>query len=199
MIGWLQGNIIEKQSGGKLVLNVNGVGYEVETSQQTFMQLEEVKNQTVCLHIHTIVREDAFLLYGFLELRERLLFKALIKVNGVGPKVAMGILSSISPHAFISAILQEDIVRLTKLPGIGKKTAERLMIEMRDGLQHWQADEKLPQAMNAHSRDQSEAVSALEGLGYKTADVLKVMKKIDPAQKNCEQLIREALKLLSIR
>src|ERR1700733_10669412 len=115
MIGWLSGLVIDKQQPGKLVINVNGVGYDVETSLQTFFQLES-QQDAVGLHIHTVIREDAFLLFGFLEKEERSLFRALIKVNGVGPKMAMAILSSISPADFIQCIRQQDILLLTKLP-----------------------------------------------------------------------------------
>src|SRR5437016_5294535 len=131
MIGWLQGNIVDSQHPGKLVLNVNGVGYDVETSLQTFFQVERVDNE-IGLHIHTIVREDALLLYGFLNKQERALFRELIKVNGVGPKAAMSILSTLTPVEFIQCIMSQNIPLLIKTPGIGKKTAERLVIEMRD-------------------------------------------------------------------
>lgn len=120
MIGWLDGQIIDKHQPGKLVLNVHGVGYDVETSLNTFFQLDNLSG-SVGLHIHTIVREDALLLYGFLERQERELFRALIKVNGIGPKLAMSILSSITPNEFIQCIHQENASFLMKLPGIGKK------------------------------------------------------------------------------
>lgn len=107
MIGWLDGQIIDKHQPGKLVLNVQGVGYDVETSLNTFFQLDN-HSGSVGLHIHTIVREDALLLYGFLERQERELFRALIKVNGIGPKLAMSILSSITPNEFIQCIQQEN-------------------------------------------------------------------------------------------
>ena len=198
MIGWLQGRVVEKDQAGKLVINVNGVGYDVETSQQTFLSVEEHAETLVILHIHTVVREDALLLYGFLDKQERALFRALLKVNGVGPKVAMGILSA-APHAeFISAILQQNIVYLTKLPGIGKKTAERLMVELKDNIQALYQSENLQiPALHATHGEQAQAISALESLGYKTPDILKVIKKIDDGDKSCEQLIRKALQLLS--
>src|SRR6478735_3586435 len=103
MIGWLQGQIVDKNQFGKVVLDVNGVGYDVETFLNTFFQIDSQTNK-VGLHIHTVVREDALLLYGFLDKQERSLFRALIKVNGVGPKLAMAILSSISPDEFIQCI-----------------------------------------------------------------------------------------------
>ncbi|MFI4962801.1 MAG: Holliday junction branch migration protein RuvA [Legionellales bacterium] len=199
MIGWLQGQIIDKHQPGKLVIDVNGVGYDVETSLNTFFELES-QNRAVGLHIHTVVREDALLLYGFLERQERALFRALIKVNGVGPKLAIAILSSISPNEFIQCIYQENAALLTKLPGIGKKTAERLVVEMRDSIKQFadvprDASQKLTQVV----RSQDEAVSALEALGYKPQEALKVVNKIDDGAKTCEQLIREALQILAGR
>ncbi len=199
MIGWLNGQIVDKHHSGKLVLDVNGVGYDVETSLNTFFQIEG-HDKAVGLHIHTVVREDALLLYGFLEKEERALFRALIKVNGVGPKLAMAILSSISPTEFIQCIHQENSVLLTKLPGIGKKTAERLVVEMRDSIKQFgtPASDPLYKPLNT-MRSQDEAISALEALGYKPQEALKVVSKIDDGIKNCEQLIREALQILAKR
>jgi Holliday junction DNA helicase RuvA len=197
MIGWLNGRIVDKQHPGKLVIDVSGVGYDVETSLPTFFAAEEI-NGMLALHIHTIVREDALLLYGFLEQQERALFRLLIKVNGVGPKVAIAILSSISPDDFIQSIYQQNTTVLTRLPGIGKKTAERLVVEMKDRLQ------QLPDVARKHNhqtssalREQGEAVKALESLGYKSQEAIKVMNQIDDGTKTCEQLIRQALQILS--
>lgn len=199
MIGWLNGQIVDKQQPGKLVLDVNGVGYDVETSLNTFFQVEG-SNKTIGLHIHTVVREDALLLYGFLDKQERALFRALIKVNGVGPKLAMAILSSISPSEFIQCIHQENAALLTKLPGIGKKTAERLIVEMRDSIKQFGqvTSDSVSKPMNL-MRSQDEAISALEALGYKPQEASKVVNKIDDGIKSCEQLIREALQILSTR
>lgn len=200
MIGWLNGKIVDKQHPGKLVLDVNGVGYDVETSLQTFFQVEHIPG-LVSLQIHTVVREDAFLLYGFADKKERSLFRALIKVNGVGPKVAMAILSSVTPTEFVQAIVQKDMALLTRMPGIGKKTAERLLIEMKDSIQQLFNIEKMdtPQALTQSFHEQHEAVSALEALGYKSQDAIKVVKKIDDGQKTCEQLIKQGLQLLAGR
>jgi Holliday junction DNA helicase RuvA len=199
MIGWLNGQIVDKYHPGKLVLDVNGVGYDVETSLNTFFQIEG-HNTAVGLHIHTVVREDALLLYGFLEKQERALFRALIKVNGVGPKVAMAILSSISPNEFIQCIHQENAALLTKLPGIGKKTADRLIVEMRDSIKQFgeASSDRMHKSVNI-MRSPDEAISALEALGYKPQEALKVVNKIDDGIKSCEQLIREALQILSSR
>ncbi|MGQ3891373.1 Holliday junction branch migration protein RuvA [Legionella sp. CNM-4043-24] len=198
MIGWLRGRPIDKHQPGRLVLDVNGVGYDVETSLQTFFQLDSHPDM-VGLHIHTVVREDALLLYGFLDKQERALFRALIKVNGVGPKVAMAILSSITPTEFVQSIVQQNTLLLTKLPGIGKKTAERLVIEMKDSIQNLVSCDSVPDAIAVAplARDQSEAISALEALGYKAQEATKVIRKIDDGNKSCEQLIRQALQILA--
>lgn len=198
MIGWLNGQIVDKHQPGKLVLDVNGVGYDVETSLNTFFQLEQT-NKNVGLHIHTVVREDALLLYGFLDKEERALFRALIKVNGIGPKSAIAILSSISPAEFIQCIQQENAALLTKLPGIGKKTAERLVVEMRDSLKHLSGTQEININLPVSMRSQYEAISALEALGYKQQEAHKVVNKIDDGVKTCEQLIREALQILAAR
>lgn len=196
MIGWLRGQIADKHQLGKLVIDVNGVGYDVETSLQTFFQLESHQG-IVDLHIHTVVREDALLLYGFLDKHERALFRALIKVNGVGPKMAITILSSITPDEFIQCINQQNIVHLTKLPGIGKKTAERLVIEMKDSMKQFLSTMAEPSKQIQTIREQDEAISALEALGYKPQEAIKVINKIDDGTKSCEQLIRQALQLLA--
>jgi Holliday junction DNA helicase RuvA len=199
MIGWLNGRIIDKQHPGKIVLDVNGVGYDVETSLVTFFKIE-LNEGLIPLHIHTIVREDAFLLYGFSEREERALFRALIKVNGIGPKVAIAILSSISPDEFIQCIHQQNTLMLTKLPGIGKKTAERLVVEMKDSIQQLAySDVTQFPVIQTNRSHQEEAISALEALGYKHQEASALIRKIDDGQQSCEQLIRLALQSLSIR
>ncbi len=198
MIGWLSGCIADRHQPGKLVVDVNGVGYDVETSLPTFFQVEGQQGP-IGLHIHTVVREDALLLYGFHEKQERALFRALIKVNGVGPKMAIAILSSISPDEFIQCINQQNTDLLIKLPGIGKKTAERLVVEMKDSIQQLPGvvlSQTKPALNMTHS---TEAISALEALGYKPQEALKVITKIDDGQKTCEQLIRQALQVLAGR
>ena len=195
MIGWLQGKVIEVPGPGKLVINVNGVGYDVETSLQTYCAVEAVKDD-VKLHIHTVVREDALLLYGFHDKQERALFRSLIKVNGIGPKLAIAILSSISPKEFIQCINQQNASLLTKLPGIGKKTAQRLVVEMKDTLDDFPMSEQLANSTLTNSID--EAVAALEALGYKQYEAIKAVKYIDDGQqKSAETLIRLALQKLS--
>jgi Holliday junction DNA helicase RuvA len=199
MIGWLSGRVLDKQQPGKLVLDVNGVGYDVETSLPTFFQLEAAVG-IVAIHVHTVVREDALLLYGFMEKQERSLFRALIKVNGVGPKMAIAILSSITPEEFIRCIQQENTELLVRLPGIGKKTAERLVVEMKDSLVQLAAgytSKPLQGAVSSLLNQQHEAISALEALGYKSHEASKMIHLLDDGQKSCEQLIRQALQRLS--
>jgi Holliday junction DNA helicase RuvA len=198
MIGWLSGRVLDAQQPGKLVLDVNGVGYDVETSLATFFQLESVTN-VVSLYIHTVVREDALLLYGFIDKHERALFRALIKVNGIGPKMAIAILSSITPDDFIRCIQQENATLLTRLPGIGKKTAERLVVEMKDSLSSLN-EHVLRSAISVsllQNHHQQEAICALEALGYKPQEAAKMVKQVDDGHKNCEQLIRQALQQLA--
>lgn len=195
MIGYLSGQVIDKHQPGRLVLDVNGVGYDVETSLNTFFQLETLPN-TISLHIHTIVREDALLLYGFLDKLERSLFRELIKVNGVGPKLAMAILSSTTPQEFAMSIHQQNTALLTTLPGIGKKTAERLVVEMKDKLDALSMNSK-EHVKPLYAPAQQEALQALMALGFRQAEAQKALSSIDDGQKNCEQLIRQALKSLS--
>ena len=196
MIGWLSGQVVDRHNPGKLVVDVNGVGYDVETSLPTFFQVE-AQHGAIGLHIHTIVREDALLLYGFLDKEERALFRALIKVNGVGPKMAIAILSSISPEEFIQCIQQQNTAVLTKLPGIGKKTAERLVVEMKDSLLQFGPTLRQQDRPSITLREQDEAIKALESLGYKPQEALKAINKIDDGNKTCEQLIRQALQILA--
>lgn len=189
MIGWLSGCVVDKSETGKIVIDAQGVGYDVETSLPTFFQLSNMTDR-ISLHIHTIVREDALLLYGFLDKQERALFRALIKVNGIGPKVAMSILSSVNPAEFVQCIEEGSVQRLTRLPGIGPKTAQRLLVEMKDKLTEIGG----AASQNAPLQDgQREAVSALEALGYKPTEAARMIKAVDDGRKTCEQLIREAL------
>ncbi len=199
MIGRLNGILIEKQVP-VLLIDVQGVGYEVEASMNTFSKLPEL-GQQVTLHTHFVVREDAQLLYAFADKEERSLFRTLIKVNGVGPKLAITILSSIEPNEFVVCVNNQDTARLVKLPGVGKKTAERLIIEMRDRLADWQGDLSfadhvsgqlsLPQSQK---QIQQEAISALVALGYKPQDASRMIAKVNQEDISCENLIRLALK-----
>jgi Holliday junction DNA helicase RuvA len=203
MIGRLSGKIIEKQPP-QLLIDINGVGYEVQASMTTFYDLPELE-QAVILHTHLVVREDAQILYGFSTLQERLFFKQLIKINGVGPKLALTILSGISSAEFVTAVQNDDVTRLVRLPGIGKKTAERLIVEMRDRITQWMVEtdaskigtvEKPSQntAKNQQHNPIQEAISALISLGYKQADANKMVAGLNKENQSSEQLIKAALK-----
>lgn len=194
MIAWLSGKVIDWSTMNLIVLDVNGVGYAVETTTPTYSILSQ-ERQTVNLFIQTIVREDAINLYGFLEQEERTLFKSLIKVNGIGPKSAIGILSTISPSMLIQCIQLQDKTMLTKLPGVGKKTAERLLIEMQDILKNQiilPGDVALPEAHAA-----TEALSALEALGYRRHEALEAIKKFKQEELDAQGLIKKALQVLA--
>ncbi len=194
MIGFLRGIIIKKQPP-LLLLDVQGVGYEIEAPMTTFYALPEVKNE-VEIYTHLVVRDDAHLLFGFATEDERHLFRTLIKVNGVGAKMGLTILSGIEADEFTLCVQNNDTDRLVKLPGVGKKTAERLIVEMRDRL------DDLPKSSATRSNDQAnisndpanEAVSALIGLGYKPQEASKFVLAVANDDMSSEELIREALK-----
>lgn len=198
MIGRLKGIIVEKQPP-EILLEVNGVGYEVTLPMSCFYELPKV-GQAATVLTHFVVREDAQLLFGFNTKTERALFRELIKTNGVGPKLALAILSGMTADQFIHNVEQGEIAALVKLPGVGKKTAERLIVEMRDRLKGFggydlfnPAPESASAAVLADSA-RDEAVAALLALGYKAAQAEQAMKKIAKPEMNAEQLIREALR-----
>lgn len=192
MIGQITGIIVSKIAPDVLV-DVQGVGYEVLVSLGTFFELPEVGGG-VTLHTHFVVRDDAQLLFGFSSLPERSLFRTLIKVNGVGPKMALGILSGMTAGEFAHAIRTNDVATLVKLPGVGKKTAERLVIEMRDRIDHIDATANASVAVKRPDIQQ-EAESALIALGYKPQDAAKMISRTESDQvTTAEQLIRGALK-----
>jgi Holliday junction DNA helicase RuvA len=196
MIGRLRGVIIEKQPP-EMVVDVQGVGYELSAPMSTFFNLPAV-NDEVTLFTHMVVREDAQLLYGFATERERLLFRSLLKVNGVGAKLALTILSGSDVDTFARSVQDGDTASLTRLPGVGKKTAERLIVEMRDrlkevstamGLQDIVVDSASAPAGGA----KNEAVEALMALGYKPAEADKMLRSFDIDGMSTEQIIRQAL------
>jgi Holliday junction DNA helicase RuvA len=197
MIGRIRGKLLEKQAP-ELLVDVNGVGYEIHAPMTTIYQLPALGEQ-VELHTHLIVREDAHLLFGFASLQDRALFRALIKVNGVGPKLALTILSGMDVNDFVRCVRDGDTAGLVKLPGVGKKTAERLLIEMRDRLRDWHADgvavsegaAQLPKRENDYLL---EAESALIALGYKPAEATKMIAAVKNEGTTSEILIRAALK-----
>ena len=193
MIGQLRGIILEKQAP-LLIIDVNGIGYEVFAPMSTFYYLPD-EGESTTLFTHMVVREDAQLLYGFYQKRERSLFRSLIKVNGVGPKLALTILSGIEPDAFVQCVQQNNTTSLVSIPGIGKKTAERLIIETRDTLKDWLpiGDGTIPTS-NVPTNTVEEAISALIALGYKANDARRIINKVSEPDLNSEALIRLALK-----
>ena len=196
MIGFLRGKLINK-APPQLLLDVHGVGYEVEAPMSTFYDLPAL-GEEVRLHTHLVVREDAHILFGFASEMERMLFRALIKVNGVGPKMALTILSGQSVDEFYRCVDDNDVKALVRLPGVGQKTAERLMIEMRGRLPELSGDRSSPNrsqspAAVANSPKQ-EAISALCALGYKPQDASKMVQAVASDDKSCEDIIRLALR-----
>lgn len=193
MIGRLIGQLWEKKPPW-LLLDVNGVGYELEASMNTLVALPAV-GETAMLYTHLTVRDDAHLLYGFGRERERALFRALIKVNGVGPKLALAILSGMDEDAFMRCVHDDDSKALTRLPGVGKKTAERLIIEMRDRFPEWQQGDA-PLAMEAAAspvqHSVADAEAALVSLGYKPTEAAKMLTDLDHSS-TTEKLIKAAL------
>ncbi|MEW6353062.1 MAG: Holliday junction branch migration protein RuvA [Pseudomonadota bacterium] len=199
MIGRLHGTLLARQAP-YLLIDVHGVGYEVEAPMTTFYELPAVGAQ-VTLYTHLVVRDDAHLLYGFAAESERALFRSLIKVSGVGAKLALTILSGMSAAGFARCVQHNDSASLTRLPGIGKKTAERLILEMRDRLADWQTGHgaALPgaPALAAGPGDaSSDAISALVALGYKPQEASRMVHGIDAEGLSSEQIIRRALQSL---
>lgn len=201
MIGRLRGIILEKQPP-EVLIEAGGVGYEVAMPMTCFYELPDVTQETT-IFTHFVVREDAQLLYGFNSKQERALFRELIKVNGVGPKLALAILSGMSAQQFVSAVEREEISSLVKLPGVGKKTAERLVVEMKDRLKGLTGDlfsqrsdiPLTPATQNKADDVESEAVSALIALGYRPQEASRLVVKVaTKSGANSETLIREALR-----
>ena len=193
MIGLLRGILLEKKSP-QLLLEVAGVGYEVELPTSNFYQLPAL-GEKVLLYTHFVVREDAQLLYGFLQARDRALFRILIKVNGVGPKLGLSILSGIEAGDFVRSIQAQDVVGLTQLPGVGKKMAERLVIELKSRLDDWCLESGGAEVIQTHggSKVVQDAITALISLGYKPSLAGQAIHKIKDQAETSEQLIRLAL------
>ena len=198
MIGRLQGEIIEKQAP-YLLLDVKGVGYELEAPMSTFYELPEC-GESVMLHTHLMIRDDAHTLYAFKQLRDRSLFRNLLKVNGVGAKMALAILSGMDSNAFAQCIHHGDVDSLVRIPGVGKKTAERLILDMRDRLDkevimQVASDGMNGNAVNGYEVDPiADAVSALVSLGYKPNEASRMVGTVDTKSQNSEEIIRQALK-----
>ncbi len=199
MIGRLHGTLLAK-SAPTLLLDVNGVGYEIEAPMSTFYELPAV-GESVTLHTHLVVREDAHLLYGFVRESQRRLFRSLLKVNGVGPRVALAILSGLPDQELRRCIATEDVARLTKVPGIGRKTAERLVVELRDTLAAEPggaagSGAAAPAAPGARLDPVGEALQALQALGYKPNEALRAVRAIAPEGLTSEDIIRQALQAM---
>lgn len=199
MIGRISGILLEKQAP-RLLVDVAGVGYEIDVPMTTLYKLPEI-GQPVVLHTHFVVREDAQLLYGFFDRAERELFRLLIKVNGVGPKMALAILSGIEGSEFVRCVQDHDINTLVRIPGVGKKTAERLLVEMQDRLKEFsQWLPQLPSTMPLSTTKRSvkieisEAESALIALGYKPQEAAKAIAALDTEGLRSEDIIRQALR-----
>ncbi len=190
MIGSLRGRIASK-TPPQLTVEVGGLGYELEAPMSTFFHLPPV-GEEVRLLTHLVVREDAHVLYAFATEEERRLFRSLIKVSGVGPKIALALLSGISVAAFAECVQREDIAALTRIPGVGRKTAERLIVEMRDRLAGPPPGSGAG-AVAAGGSAESEAYGALVALGYRPAEATRLLKAVGPGTHSTEELIRRAL------
>ncbi len=190
MIGSLRGKLTFKQAPA-VIIECNGVGYDVETPMSTFFELPAVGDE-LFLFTHLLVREDAQILYGFATDTERALFRTVLKVRGVGARIGLAILSSMSVAGFNRCIEYEDVAALSKIPGIGKKTAERLIIEMRDRIDKSITTE--PIGLHTEPGAKSEAVDALVALGYKPGEVTKLIGKLDVDGQSAEDIIRLALR-----
>ncbi|WP_296272439.1 Holliday junction branch migration protein RuvA [Pseudomonas sp. UBA6323] len=198
MIGRLRGTLAEKQPP-HLLLDVNGIGYELEVPMTTLYRLPAV-GEPVTLHTHQVVREDAHLLYGFFEKRERELFRELIRLNGVGPKLALALMSGLEVDELVRCVQAQDTAALVKVPGVGKKTAERLLVELKDRFKAWESIPAIaplvvePQLAQAVSSAENDAVSALISLGYKPQEASRAVAAVKEDGMSSEDLIRRALR-----
>lgn len=208
MIGSLRGKLLEKNAP-EVLIDVNGVGYEVAMPMSSFYNLPE-EGQPVFIYTHFIVREDAQLLFGFTTKEAKFLFKELIKVNGIGPKMALAVLSTLSPEDFVNAVRKNNVGQIVKVPGIGKKTAERLLIEIKDKISSWSISsvstnnegslidnvEPDQQSVVIDMDVEEQAVNALVALGYKPQQASLCVHKFYKEGMKVEDIIRESLKSL---
>jgi Holliday junction DNA helicase RuvA len=199
VIGRIRGTLVDKKPP-EIQIDVAGICYEVQVPMSTLYQLPELGKE-LTLHTHFVVREDAQLLYGFFEEKDKSMFRSLIKINGVGPKMALGILSSMQANEFVRAVRGNDINAMVKMPGIGKKTAERLLIEMRDRLKDWDDDtEASSTEVQVSASITNDAETALISLGYKpqqAAHAIAAVLKANPEITGSEELIRRSLKSMA--
>jgi Holliday junction DNA helicase RuvA len=188
MIGFLRGRIL-RRSPQHIILDVGGVGYIVQIPISTFERLKGTDSE-VSLHIHTVLKEDSLQLYGFFTEEEREIFTTLLNVNGIGPKTALNIISYLPPEELRKALQDEDIKRLTKIPGLGKKTAQRIILELRD---------KIPDKMKKEDRVYDDALSALVNLGYQKTQAREALEVVQKkGLVSIEDILREALRILTI-
>lgn len=198
MIGRLHGKLIEKQPP-YLMLDVQGVGYEVEVPMTTIYRLPGV-GESVTVHIHMVVREDAQLLYGFAEKREREFFRELIRLNGVGPKLALALMSSLEVDELVQCIRAQDTSVLIRVPGVGKRTAERLLVELKDRFKVWENMPAIamlvtePKTSLSASNAEADAVSALVSLGFKPQEASRAVAQVKEDGLSSEEMIRRSLK-----
>ncbi len=192
MIGSLRGRLAHKQPP-QIILECGGVGYEIDTPMSTFLALPGIGSE-VFLHTHLVVREDAQTLFGFSTEEEKSLFRSLLKVSGVGAKMGLAILSGMSVTDFQRCVQYEDTAMLVKIPGVGKKTAERLIIEMRDRIDSTSAESGSDKSRTTRSDPRNEAFDALISLGYRTNEINRLLGRLDIAEKSAEDIIRLALR-----
>ena len=198
MIGRLRGTLAEKQPP-HVIVDINGLGYELEVPMTTLYRLPSV-GEPLTLHTHLVVREDAHLLYGFFEKRERELFRELIRLNGVGPKLALALMSGLEVDELVRCVQAQDTSVLVKIPGVGKKTAERLLVELKDRFKAWETVHGMshlvvePRGGSAVSSAENDAVSALISLGYKPQEASRAVSAIKEDGLSSEDMIRRALK-----
>ena len=195
----MRGTLAEKQPP-HLIIDINGLGYELEVPMTTLYRLPKV-GETVTLHTHLVVREDAHLLYGFHEKRERELFRELIRLNGVGPKLALALMSGLEVDDLVRCVQAQDASALVKVPGVGKKTAERLLVELKDRFKAWETVPSMfqlvsdgPAPLPSVSTAEADAVSALISLGYKPQEASRAVAAVDAKGLSSEELIRRSLK-----
>lgn len=197
MIGYLRGTLMRKEPP-TLLVEVSGVGYELEAPMTTFYELPAV-GEAVALHTHLVVRDDAHLLYGFARESQRRQFRALLKVNGIGPRAALAVLSGLTEAELARCVVNDDVARLTQVPGIGRKTAERLIVELRDKLAHEPAIAPVAASVVSTERDPlAEATSALIALGYKPPDASRAVRAVPSHGLSTEEIIRQALKGMAV-
>lgn len=198
VIGRLRGTLVEKHPP-HLILDVGGIGYELEVPMSTLYRLPSL-GEPLVLHTHLVVREDAQLLYGFFEKRERELFRELIRLNGVGPKLALALMSGLDVDELVRCVQAQDTSALVRVPGVGKKTAERLLVELKDRFKSWEALPGMatlviePRAGVPVSSAETDALGALISLGYKPQEASRAVAAVVEEGLSSEELIRRALK-----